>query len=219
MGIKSRILLVKKQKSLKLKDLADQLGVNYQTVQRYFSGDRSPSTDFLAAFSNHLDVSGTWLLTGKGPMSLTEKAPSQPGTPSGFFQVPILDIDASAGGGARTDQELVSGSYAFSQAWIEQRELVASQLAVIGIRGDSMEPELKDKDLILLSRDVRNLDLHSIYVVQYSDSLYVKRIQRRYGGSIRLISTNKIYDPIEVDNPEEENLQIVGRVVASMHEW
>ncbi len=207
------------EKGLTVASISRDTGVNRRTIENYLGGVSAPGPAFLAAMSEKFGVSASWLLTGKGPMLLPQNAPGQPQAPSGFFKVPILDIDASAGGGARTDQELVSGSYAFSQAWIEQRELVASQLAVIGIRGDSMEPELKDKDLILLSRDVRNLDLHSIYVVQYSDSLYVKRIQRRYGGSIRLISTNKIYDPIEVDNPEEENLQIVGRVVASMHEW
>ena len=139
--------------------------------------------------------------------------------PSGFIEVPILDVEASAGGGAYIDEELFSGSYAFSRAWIEDRKLKPSQLAIIGVKGDSMEPELKNRDLILLNKEVRILDYNSVYAVQYSETLYVKRIQQRPGGRIRLISTNKIYDPIDIDNPDEEGLRVVGRVVASMHEW
>lgn len=47
--------------------LADLTGQNSETVRRYMQG-AAPSTEFLAALCNRMDLNAHWLLTGQGPM-------------------------------------------------------------------------------------------------------------------------------------------------------
>ena len=217
MDIKTRIGEVRRAKSLKLKDFSDQLGVNYQTIQRYFSGERAPSVEFLAALSTQMDISANWLLTGRGTMDISNSVEGR--GDSQFVAIPLLEISASAGSGTTIDQEKSMGSYSFSTSWLKRKNLNPKTLSVIEVKGDSMEPDLYDKDLILLNHQIDQVEDSSIYVVRFSGGLFVKRVQQHPFGKIRLLSTNKTYDPIEIRNPKEDGLDVVGHVVASMHEW
>ncbi len=49
------------------RELGDMTGVHPETVRRYMQG-QSPSVEFLTALCAALGLSGTWLLTGEGPM-------------------------------------------------------------------------------------------------------------------------------------------------------
>ena len=82
-----------------------------------------------------------------------------------------------------------------------------------------MEPDLHDQDLILINHADEALNHGDIYAIRYSDRLFVKRIQQAFGGKIQLLSSNKSYPPIEVQYPGINDLSVIGRVVASMHEW
>jgi len=138
---------------------------------------------------------------------------------SEFIQIKRFDVEASAGHGVHVTTEASSGRYSFNRKWLERRGLKENHLSVISIRGDSMEPDLYDHDLILMDEAQTALKDGHIYVVHYSDGLYVKRIQFLPDGQIHLTSRNISYPPIAVKHPEADGLNIIGRVVASMHEW
>lgn len=136
-----------------------------------------------------------------------------------FVQIARHEVEASAGNGSEVPSEDASQTYAFNQKWLNKRGLKPDTLSIISVRGDSMEPDLNDGDLVLI--DLANTDLADgkIYAVQYSGSLFVKRIQYVPGDLVRLVSRNTQYAPIEIKNPEADGVRVVGRVVASMHEW
>lgn len=71
-----------------------------------------------------------------------------------------------------------------------------------------MEPELYNGDLVLIDHATTDLGDGHIYAVRFSDSLYVKRIQHLPGDKVLLIS-----------NPIADAVEVIGRIVASMHEW
>lgn len=48
---------------------------------------------------------------------------------------------------------------------------------------------------------------------------FVMRIQILPGNCGTLHSTNRLYRPIEISPDGGTDLQFIGRVVASMHEW
>lgn len=64
MDVSERLSEAFGSKGLTLQEVSDVTGVNYRTLQRYVSGERDPSAEFLAALSDRLDISSTWLLTG-----------------------------------------------------------------------------------------------------------------------------------------------------------
>ena len=95
-------------------------------------------------------------------------------------------------------------------------------LHIVEVRGDSMEPKLIGGDLILIDRaQVKPVDGNT-YVVRLGEELVVKNMQRIDRETILLISNNPIYPPRQVsghDIGSDEQVDIIGRVIASMHEW
>ena len=83
-----------------------------------------------------------------------------------------------------------------------------------------MEPKLSDGDLILVDRSQRQIADGVSYVLRVDTDLLIKYVQRVRPGIISLVSENQRYTPREIDvTGKDGEIDIVGRVVASMHEW
>lgn len=126
-----------------------------------------------------------------------------------WLEVPRLALDASAGPGALTADEMPFDTFRFSARWLREQGLDPALLSAISVAGDSMEPVLHDGDEILVDLTRRPLR-DGIHVVRLGDVLHVKRVQATGPGRLALISANRAYSPIEVALDEVE---IVGRVV------
>lgn len=218
-----RIRDVISDNNLSLKEFSDLTGVQYRTLQRYMAKDRAISSDLLHAMTDRMDVSASWVLSGRGNKYLGEGPNGRTPNPD-FIQIQRFDLAASAGHGALAEAEIGTGYYAFNRGWLTRRDLNPDDLAVIAVRGDSMEPELYDNDLILLDRSKQEPRDGDMYVVRYSGDLFVKRVQVVPGNKVELRSTNRFYGPIRVDLPQADaasdiDLTFIGKVVASMHEW
>jgi len=125
-----------------------------------------------------------------------------------FVRVPRLPLDASAGPGAFSAEEISFDSYRFSRRWLREMGLEGADLSAIRVEGDSMEPLLRSGDEIFVDRNKRAGE--GVHVVRIGDALHVKQVQARGPGRIALISANDAYAPIELGQDEVE---IVGRVV------
>ncbi|WP_052494018.1 S24 family peptidase [Nitrosospira sp. NpAV] len=133
-----------------------------------------------------------------------------------FVQVPRYDLHASAGHGSVVHSEQIVDHWAFRSEWIRNALGVsAKDLALISVKGDSMEPTLTSGDMILV--DIRNgrIEDNAIYVLQHDGDLLVKRIQRKLDGTVTVISDNKQYDSEVLNRAGAAALRVVGRVVWS----
>lgn len=135
-----------------------------------------------------------------------------------YVYVPLLDVRARAGErGAVVESERVVDVLAFRDEWI-RHELRArpEDLRLIYVEGDSMEPDLRAGDIILLDLTDTEARREGVYVVRLDGALLLKQVQRLPGHRLRLTSRNPAYAPIEVrldDIAESGDLAIVGRVV------
>ena len=125
-----------------------------------------------------------------------------------FVAVPRLALDASAGPGAFSAEEISFDSFRFSRRWLREMGLEGADLTAIRVEGDSMEPTLRSGDEIFVDRNKRSGE--GIHVVRIGDTLHVKQVQASAPGRITLISANDAYAPIELERGEVE---IIGRVV------
>ena len=223
MTLGDRIKELASDNSMTIKNFYDALGVSKPTIRNYIAGNSTPNGSFLIDLSSKIGVSPTWLLLGKGPKYIPEYDQKwlfpEGGDTADFISIPRFDIAASAGHGALAESEISTGHYAFNRAWLNRRGLNPATLAVIAVRGDSMEPELYDQDLILLDQSKKEPNDGDMYVVRYFDELFVKRIQKIPDRRFQLHSTNRFYESIEVKANETNDLTFIGKVVASMHEW
>ena len=125
-----------------------------------------------------------------------------------FIAVPRLPLDASAGPGAFSAEEISFDSFRFSRRWLREMGLEGADLTAIRVEGDSMEPTLRSGDEIFVDRHKRSGE--GIHVVRIGDALHVKQVQASAPGRISLISANEAYAPIELARDEVE---VIGRVV------
>ena len=117
-------------------------------------------------------------------------------------QLPRFYLAASAG----TGQYLDSDAYEMIDVGSE-----VSNLADFGITlaGDSMEPLYINGQTVWVHRQ-EELANGEIGIFYYDGNAYCKKYQDN-GDSIRLISLNKKYDPIEIN--EDKGFKIFGKVV------
>ncbi len=128
---------------------------------------------------------------------------------------------AAAGDGQVNEQtaEYRIGGLSFSRAWLSQRRLSAETLRVIRVRGASMDGVLWDGDLVLVDLSDTQLRTGVVYVIRQGEELLVKYCQLLPGGMLRVSSANATYPPYDLDLAKTPDVAIIGRVVASMHEW
>ncbi|WP_342632113.1 LexA family transcriptional regulator [Marinobacter alkaliphilus] len=126
-----------------------------------------------------------------------------------YREIPVYDIEASAGAGSLFDQELVSTFLKFRKDWLTREGLHVHNLVAIRVSGDSMDGTLADGDTVLIDRSKRKPD--GVFAIRIGDTLRIKRLQMMTDGSIRLSSDNPVYQP-EVIHPENlSHVEIVGQ--------
>lgn len=109
----------------------------------------------------------------------------------------------------------------FKISWVEQTMgLDARELALVQVCGDSMEPTLKEGDLLLLDRRgftqpglSRHVRSDAVYVLLREDALVVKRLQFGFDGSVTIQSDNPAYGVQILSSDKLASLQVMGRVV------
>lgn len=133
-----------------------------------------------------------------------------PAPPAGV-RVPRLDVAASAGPGALVDGEVTIGADVVDAALARRLGLTAGAVAIIRVRGDSMEPGLMDGDEILVDTTNRKPgEKGGVFVIRIDGAVMVKRVARR-GGALEAGSDNPLAAPVP-GGP----IEVIGRVVWQM---
>lgn len=122
------------------------------------------------------------------------------------------DIKLSAGGGSLITNEQPRDEWGVPFAFLESMRLDARHLAIVSIIGESMEPLLRDGDIVMLDLRSRNPSLPGIYALWEGSATVCKRVEIVHGTDppkLRVMSVNPAYSTYEV-LAEETN--IIGRV-------
>lgn len=127
--------------------------------------------------------------------------------------VDVYNVEASAGYGALVGSEMVVDRLSFPPGYL--RQITSSNpknLAIIGVKGKSMEPTLSDDDIVMVDMTKRDLSYDGLFVVRDGgDSLLVKRISRGpRRGTVLLVSDNPQYPNQE---REFDQVEVVGKVI------
>lgn len=201
----------------KIHAFARRSGISDSTLRQYEKGSM-PGLPKLIEIAEATRTTIDWLATGREPMRLTGASNIQVPIVSdedipGFTLVPRLDIQASAGPGAFGHDEQVIDYLAFQESWLRARKINPSGARVLTAKGDSMEPTIRNGDVLLVDTTINYIQDNTIYVIVYGDILLVKRVHSRFNGTLQLISDNPLYPPEEVTAGEIEQLHVAGRVM------
>ena len=200
---KFRDLIIQRMRDLDMTmaDLARASGVSYDVINKLKRRpDSSTSAENAAALARALKIEGGSFGAPTGP------------APPGDALVPVYDVCASAGHGALVDGEEVVCNMAFDRGFLKRMtDASPSQLAIIRVKGHSMEPTLLDDDHVLVDRSKTNLSYDGLFVLRFDDALHVKRIGRSATrGNVVVISDHSAYR--DLDMPKAD-LDVIGRVL------
>ena len=187
-------------------EFAARVGVSKTSQFYYESGGRSPDAVYYLK-AHQFGVDTHYVITG-----LRSEADE-------FLIIPKYNVAASAGAGSLNGEESRADGLCFKRSWIDKKGLQSSSLKVIDVSGDSMIPCLKDGDQVLIDTSQTTPKSGFAYVLRQGDELLVKYAQLLPNGILRLSSENQTYKPYDVDLSKESDVSILGRVVASTHEW
>lgn len=134
-----------------------------------------------------------------------------------YVAIPLYNgVRAAAGGGALVEHETPDDALMFKDDWVRiELGVRPSDLYLIRVAGDSMEPTLRSGDVILVNRIATQPDREGIYILRMDGTLLVKRLQALPGGVVRVHSDNASFPAFDVTRMdlESENAAIIGRVV------
>lgn len=127
--------------------------------------------------------------------------------------VPVYQVEASAGPGSVVESEQQVHSLAFPPFYLRKiAGRTANGLAVITVKGDSMEPTLPDDSIVLVDTTKKNLGYDGLFVLLIDDVLHVKRIGRgTRPGHVMIISDNKDLHP--AFERAIEDVEAIGKVL------
>lgn len=129
------------------------------------------------------------------------------------------DTYASAGSGAINYDEvpiIMELDINFIRVFLQITTSVKN-MHIINAKGDSMEPTIKDGELLYINPidNEGGINSGSIYVINFDGDTLVKRIDKNpITKALTLISDNSKYKPIDIEKENLELCHIVGRVVA-----
>lgn len=214
-----RIKLLRKALNLGQIKFANKLGYSYAAIQNWEKG-KNISEASLNLIEKTFNVNPNWLRTGIGSMFLDEKEKSNKKIEpivNQFIEIKEYPtVKASAGYGA-VICEAESVPYQIHKKFVENID----KEMIIGVVGDSMQPELYENDKILITTDFKytsNPKKNSLYVIGIGDDVYIKRYKQKKDNELIFTSDNKKYDDIKL-NIHDGSIRIIGKLKLVIREY
>ena len=130
-----------------------------------------------------------------------------------LVMIPMVEAVLSAGSGSLETSAQVSREYAFRRDFIRRKGNPA-HMVLMRVAGDSMQPEIMDKDVVLLDQSRTRPLPGPIFAVSIEDAIYLKRVDM-LPGQLVLKSVNPAYAPIHIEMGEQmdEQVRVIGQVL------
>ncbi|SBW12236.1 putative Repressor protein CI [uncultured Alphaproteobacteria bacterium] len=185
---------------------AKRVGIPSSTFDRIWNAGTTPKAPHLVRISEAAGVSIDWLLTGR-PAAAHWGMPE--GSPHDFVPIPWLQVPGSD----TIARGLAVGRLALDRNWLRRAgcphaETVAMATAV----GDSMEPTIRDGDLLLVDTGVTDFRDDAIYLLALGATFRIKRVQRLLNGSVVVKSDNPAYATETLSPEDAAATRCLGRV-------
>ena len=226
-------------KGVSKKKLAEDFGVAPPSVQGWVKTGRIDKSKLMELMDYFSDVAkpSHWGLSGRVTefLSISNLADSnvvrdekesnvipisahRKSSDLSFVTIPHFDVSASMGPGCVPPEHNIEviRDITVHIDWLKSQGLNFSKLenlAIIDGDGDSMEGTFRNGDALLVDRGITDVRTDAIYVFTLDGDLFIKRLQRMTGGSLRMISDNPIYPAIVIEGAQLERVHIQARVL------
>lgn len=208
--IKERLAALRLSQS----ELARRVGLSQGTIAQLVSG-RNRSSAHLHTIARALETTPAYLAgETDDPSEGYVPVPSTEAVAEDLGLVAVRELDLTLGmGSTYLDVPVTETIRHFPREWLRLYTKAAPEHLVFAIgAGDSMEPTLRDSDMLLIDCSQQTLNMSDkIWAVTWADCGAVKRLRPVPGGGVAVLSDNpNVPDAVAHDG----ELHILGRVVA-----
>ncbi len=195
-------------------ELARRVGISQGTVAKLITG-RNRSSTHLHKIARELETTPAYLVgETEDPSEDYIPVPSTEVVAEELGLVAVRELDLTLGmGSTYLDVPVTETIRHFPREWLRLYTKAAPEHLVFAIgAGDSMEPTLRDSDMLLIDCSQQTLNMSDkIWAVTWADCGAVKRLRPVPGGGVAVLSDNpNVPDAVAHDG----ELHILGRVVA-----
>lgn len=184
--------------------LASILKVNRSAITQAKKNDSIPAK-WVLQLSREFGLNPNWIEKGTGNKFIKNNEDTI------FATIPKVKARLSAGGGSFEVEDEIEGFYSFRKNWLRTKGL-PDKMVLMDIFGNSMEPELKDGDSVLVDQSQKAILAGAIYAVGIDDTVMVKRVEK-HPNKLVLRSDNDAYSPIFLQGNEIDTIRIIGKVI------
>ena len=189
--------VARKHRNMTQLQVANHLGISRSAYSHYETGFRDPDTDNLIRLADLFGVSVEFLLgieDHQGSYPMANRIPLLGSVPAGIPIEAIEDIE-----------EYID---------IYPRLVKHGELFALRVQGDSMEPDLRSGDIIIVEKQDFAESGDIVVIRVNGEDVTVKRVKKTING-IMLIPSNTAYDPVFFDRQAVVDLPvtIIGRVI------
>ena len=211
---KERLNEAMELRDIKPSELAKLSGVNEGAISQYRKGSYKAGQRSLEKLATVLCVSIPWLMGADVPME--EDVPAKPSLPSPHITedtvaFPIITSVAAHYDSLSFNEGGVEGdNVEIPQKYLHGRP--ASDYCVMRVKGDSMYPDYRDGDLVLVLLQATLNRPRDIGVIAYGDDeMTIKRIDYVPGEDwLEMIPINPHYPPKRIEDAELERCRVIG---------
>lgn len=208
-NLSSTLKARRKELGLTLAQIADRMNVSEATVQRWESGNiKALRYDKVARLAEVLNVHPTALMGWKDESS--SGLPS-PHITEDTVTFPIITSVAAHYDSMSFNEGGVEGdNVEIPQMYLHGRP--ATDYCVMRVKGDSMYPDYRDGDLVLVLLQTTLDRPRDIGVIAYGDDeMTIKRIDYVPGEDwLEMIPINPHYPPKRIEDAELERCRVIG---------
>lgn len=156
-------------------------------------------------------ISINWILFDQLPSFLKEKTER-------FARIKYFkELHTSAGGGAWNEEEGFEYLNVYYEHLNSFSQIKEEYLHAINVIGDSMEPTLKDKEIVVCDVNCQEIIHGHIYIINTPNSgLLIKRLAYEE-QTLCILSDNPLY-PTQRLSLHQQEIQILGRVLGAVVE-
>jgi hypothetical protein len=204
-GFKDRFSVVIQSRK-GVKKAAEVAGVVSDQVARWRDGLSRPSLFPIANLCGSVQTLG-WLLTGVQQDAVKVK--------DSLIDVPIeCNLEDYNHSTALIIRNNVGMPFAlpFNRDYLRSLGVEPNNVKGVYASGDSMMPTIADKTFVLVDATAQDLKKTGIYALIINNTLYIRRVQKQFDGSILLISDNKEhYAEQSIAAADETSISIIGK--------
>ena len=122
--------------------------------------------------------------------------------------MPLITLDYVDVLGGKNEKKVLT----FSTDLI-QRPVNKKSLFVIKVDGESMQPVIQDRSLVVADLSQREVEDQGVYLLYHEDKMWIKRAKKEV-NKMRFVSINEAFSHLVYD---EQDVRVVAKAVLSFN--